>query len=775
MKSKTQLSTRFTKKILAYPWRSLSIGVLTFLVLSGGMPFLTSDFSYRVWFEESNPRLQAFDEFERKFGSDDVGVIGIYSDDGIFDKGTAQLLIDITEDLWQVTEVIRVDSLANFNWIHSQGDDILIDPLLPAEQSLTPDFLTERSEVAKNHKTLQGYLINEEMNATLIYINLKPSLTAAPDYKKINDQLKEVIEKYKNSDQYGSPHELYLTGLPALTFAFQDSSQQDLETLLPLVFLIALLFLAILFQKVSGVLLPLVVIFPSILATLGFSGWMGIEINVLTAIVPQFLIALAIAVIVHILVSFYQYMGQSKDKDWALQMALEKNLLPTLLTSISTAIGFLSFSTSGMPPIAKMGILSGAGTLLAWLFCYLIMGPLIKILPIKSKFQQPDQPYKKMEPTPRAYKWTDRIQKGKLAILLIFVVTCVVSTYIASKTRVSSDPFKYFSDSYPLSIANKFVEDHVGAATGIEIVIESNEAEGSKDPQFLNQVQILQNWLDAKEEVTKSVSILDILKEMNQMLGQGLESEFKLAQSRDLVSQQLFLYSMNLPQGMDLNNRMTVGSDALRLTAMVTEHDSERFVQIIDDIEDEAKKLGLKAWVTGKGALYHSNNEAVVRSFFLSLSLAIVLVSLLLLIGLRSFKMAFISLIPNTFPLLIGSGFVYLYGATLDIGTVLIGSVCLGIAVDDTIHFLTNYQIYRKQGDSPRQSIARVFSYTVPAMVTTTVVLVAAFGCFVFASFIPNKQFGIFVAFILSIALISDLIFLPALLFLIDKDSSKNN
>jgi predicted RND superfamily exporter protein len=770
MENSHSFSARFSEWIVSKPWQALVAGCLILALLMVGLPSLTADFSYRVWFKESNPRLQAFDEFERKFGSDDVAVIGIHSPSGIFDKTSSQLIIDITEDLWQVTEVIRVDSLSNFNWVHGKGDDILVDPFIPNDLEITDELLAQRARVALDHRNIKGYLISEDLKTSLIYLNLKPSLEGKPDYAKVNKELRATIKKYENSSQYGSDHEFYVTGSPALTFGFQESSQNDMAKLVPMVFLITLIFLGLFFRKVSGVLLPLLVIVPSIVATLGFSGWIGIEMNVMTSIVPQFLIALSIAVIVHVLVSFYQFMRKGLRKNDALKLAILKNLTPTILTSVSTAIGFLSFMTSSMPPIAKMGVLAGFGTLFSWVFSFLIVVPLIRLLPLKDNAEEGKSTQDILKPSERSYRLADQVIRFRTAIIALFVCIGIGSAYLASQTRVSSDPFDYFDKSYPLSIANYFVEDNVGGSMGIETVVESGEEEGIKDPDFLQKASRFQNWLDDKAFITKTVSIVDILKEMNQTLNGGEKSQYKLADNRELLSQQLFLYTMNLPQGMDINNRVTIKNDAIRLTAMTTEHDSEKFMKFIDTLENKAKEFGLKAWVTGKGPLYQSNNELVVNSFVLSLSLAVFLVGLLLLFGLKSVKIGLVSLIPNTLPLLIGSGFVYLYGATLDIGTVVVGSVCLGIAVDDTIHFLANYQLFRRSGDSPREAIAKVFTNTVPALVTTTVVLVAAFGCFIFATFVPNQHFGVFVASILTVALITDLLFLPALLLTIDKD-----
>lgn len=769
MGNKNSLATQFADWIINKPLLALGFGVVVLILLMTGLPKMTANFSYRIWFKESNPKLQAFDSFERKFGSDDIAVVGIHSPSGIFDRESTQLLIDITEDLWKVSEVIRVDSLANFNWVHGQGDDILVDPFLPNDLPITNDFLKQRASVASTHRNIEGYLISKDLKTSLLYMSLKPSLKGNPNYEKISKELRDIISKYKKSNQYGTDHEFHITGSPALTFGFQESSQSDMQKLVPLVFLITLIFLALFFRKVSGVFLPLLVIIPSIIGTLGFSGWIGIEMNVLTSIVPQFLIALSIAVIVHVLVSFYQFISKGLSKDKALHLAIEKNLTPTLLTSISTAIGFMSFMTSSMPPIARMGILAGFGTLFAWIFSFFIVVPLIKLLPSRFKTSNTHSTHEILKPTRRSYYFSDKIITFRFPIIILFILFCFTSAYLALQTRVSSDPFEYFDKSYSLSIANHFVEDNVGGSMGIETVIESGTPEGIKDPAFLQKASLFQKWLDQHDFITKTVSIVDILKEMNQTLSGGEKSQYKLAKNRELLSQQLFLYTMNLPQGMDINNRVTIENDAIRMTAMTTEHDSERFMNFLGKMEEKAQGMGLKLWITGKGPLYQSNNELVVQSFVISLSLAVVLVCLLLLVGLKSIKMGLISIIPNTIPLLIGSGFIYLYGATLDIGTVIVGSVCLGIAVDDTIHFLANYQAFRNGGDSPREAIAKVFTNTVPALITTTVVLVAAFGCFIFATFVPNQNFGLFVAFILTIALITDLLFLPALLLTVDK------
>lgn len=748
--------------LIKKPLLFLSLGLMLCIALTYGATRLTTNFSYRIWFTEDNPKLKVFDAFERKFGSDEIGVVVLHSPSGIFDQESASTLIKLTEDLWQAPEVIRVDSLSNFNWTHADGDEIIVEPLIPDDEELTPQLLQQRKQIALNHNTINGYLTNNEATTALFFISLKPSLNGTPDYETVVTGLRKIIKKYEGK----SDHILYLTGTPTLNHAFKESAQEDMATLMPFVLLMVIIFLIINFRRISGVTIPLVIVTVTIMALVGLTGWINIEMNNLTSIVPQFMIAIALAVSVHLLVNFFSFFSTGLTKEQALQLSLKKNFRPTLLTCISTAIGFFSFSTSGIPPIAEMGIMAGYGTLLSWLMTYLFISPIILLAPIKQNKKESLSNEKGISPL--SMKSMEVIFKYRKLIILISILVAISSFMLALKTEVNSDPFNYFDPKYHLSIANSFVEDNVGGSTGAEIIINSGVKEGIKDPVFLKNVEKFQNWIDKYPFVTKTVSIVNILKEMNQALNGGKASEYKLPESRESIAQQLFLYTMNLPQGMDLNNRMTIENDSLRLTAMWTIHSSKKVLEIIDDIENKAKEFDLNATVTGKLPLYHSNNEKVVESFIKSLTIALILVALLLCWGLKSIRLGFLSILPNALPLIIGGGVLYLMGQSLDIGTVIVCSICLGIAVDDTIHFLANFKIYKDEGLNNKMAVAKIFTHTAPALITTTLVLVAAFATFTFATFVPNQNFGELVAIILSVALIADLTFLPALVMTFD-------
>jgi uncharacterized protein len=763
----TSMKDKFISFIVNKPKRSICLSLVFLFVVAAGLKNLTPNFSYRIWFSDNSKALQIYDKFESRFGSDETVLLMLESPSGVFDKSTASTIIKMTEALWLAPDVIRVTSLSNFNWTHALGDDIEVEPLIPDDMELTPELLATRKKIAINHRSIKNYLVSADGTVALFYLKLKPFMNMTPDYEKITNGIRNIVSKFENKED----HNFYLAGNIILNHSFKESTQADLGFLIPLVLLMATILLGLNLRSLGGVIQSLIIIFASIILTMGAAGWMGFEINNLTGMVPQFMIAIGIADSVHLLVTFFVFRKKGIQSKEAVRLSLVKNFRPTILTSFSTAFGFFSFASAGIAPISSMGIIAGFGALLAWLISYLLLGPLM--LSLKYNPKESMQSNIKLTPSVGAYAVADLINKYRFLIVSFFILVSIFNIYYITKIEVDSDPVAYFDKSFHLRKATDFVEEHVGGAMAAEIVIESGKEEGIKDPQFLAKVDELQTWISEKPFISKTTSIIDVLKDINKSLNGGDDLYYKLPTEARAIAQQLLLYSMSVPQGMDLNDRMTIKNDALKITAMWTLHKSSEILEFAQKIRDKASSLGLAVDVTGKSHLWQTINKPIVNSFITSITIAIVLISILLCFGLGSVKIGLFSMIPNTLPLLFGGGLISLLGKYLDIGTVIVGSICLGIAVDDTIHFVSNFINSIKQGKNIRESIAYIFMDTAPALITTTIVLVISFGTFVFGTFVPNQNFGILVSLVLSFALISDLIFLPAILFIVGEDFFK--
>ncbi len=742
---------------------AIFFGLLILILSLPGFLFLTVDFSYKGFFYDDDPMIKDFNSFEKQFGNDDSIVMAIHSPSGVFDKESLQLVQKLTEKAWLLPEVIRVDSLSNYNWVHAEGDDILIEPLIADGEDFNESYIKDRKKIALNHEVLPNYLISKDAKTTLIFARLKPGLKEAAKFKKTVVAAKKLIKEYSLGD-----HQLHLSGGPTITYGFEEATQIDLSKMIPILLLSIIVLLYINLKTVWGVVLPFVVIILTTAATFAVGAFFGVQITSATAAVPQILIGISIADSVHLLAVFYRAVQDGVEQKEAARYSLLKNFVPTGLTTISTAIGFFSFSNVNIKSISGMGTLAGIGVLLAWAFSYLVLGGLMYRLPAKLP------------------KWTDEKRGNFIQSIQIYVdflktikkpltIGCLLlsgySIFLSLKNHVNSDPYLYFKKGYWLRESQDFITKNVGASRGIEVVIRTGKAEGIKEPEFLKKVEVFQNWVEGLPHVTRALSIIDILKSTNRVLHGGKQSEYRLVEDRKMIAEELLLYTQSIPQGMSLNDRMTINKDSLRMSVLSTLSASSEFEAAVKKIEAKARDLGLDVMTTGKSKLYQFLNGYVVESFVQSISVALVCISLLLIIYFKSLSVGVLALITNTIPLMIGGAVLYLSGRAMDVGTVIVASVCLGIAVDDTIHVLSNYKRQRLEGKSRNQSVVNVLAYTTPALIITTIILVVSFGTLAFGIFVPNVYFGIMCAVILSIALIVDLTFLPAVLIsLKDKD-----
>jgi predicted RND superfamily exporter protein len=631
------------------PVKILITSFLLIFIILFGTTKLVPNFSYRIWFNETSKDLIEFDEFEAKFGSDETTVVVMHSPSGVFDKDSAQTIIDMTDRFWKTKDVIRVDSLSNYNWTHSNGDDIEVEPLIPDDIELTKSLLEERKQIALSNRNVLNYLTSKDAKTAIFYIRLRPFLKSTPNYDEITKSVKQIIDDYRNKFD----HSFYFTGSPPLNYSFKNVTQEDMSILIPSVVFVCIIFLLFSLKRLSGVALSLLTIFITIGITMGFGGWIGVQINTVSGMVPQFMIAVSLAVVVHLLVTFYQFYNSGLDKDHALKLAITKNLRPTILTSLSTTFGFFSFATAGIPSIADMGIMAGFGTLLSWLASYFVLIPLVFLIPIKRKSNSANKTNAFIA-SERSIAFSNWLFRNRKIILLGGTLFSITTILLSLNITINSDPFAYFTRKVQVRQANEFMEENVGGSMGGEFIIQSEKPEGIKEPDFLRKTQELQNWIEQYPFITKTVSIIDILKDTNKSLHGGDDSYYKLPDTKNEIAQQLFLYTMSLPQGMDLNDRMTIRNDALRLTAMWDIHDSKRILQVREDVIKKGEELGLKVNGTGKGILWQTITEPIGMSFLTSVSLALFLISLLLVFGLNSSKIAFLALIPNAMPIIFG-------------------------------------------------------------------------------------------------------------------------
>jgi predicted RND superfamily exporter protein len=330
--------------------------------------------------------------------------------------------------------------------------------------------------------------------------------------------------------------------------------------------------------------------------------------------------------------------------------------------------------------------------------------------------------------------------------------------------EVTTDPIKYFSRDLPVRKAHDALERDMGTSRSIELVVESGRAGGALDLEFLRRVDALERELEKDPNVTAIVSVIDTLKQINKALADGDPAAYTLPADGAAVAQQMLLYTLALPPGTDLNDRITVREDALRVTLVGNHENSAEAVSLVGRAVELGRREGLEIWATGKYFLYQETSDYVVNSLLRSIASASLAIGLIMALMLRSLRLGIVSMIPNVVPLFVAGAVLRLLGRPLDLGTAMVASVALGICIDDTSQILANFARVRREGVGTRAALYRVMEHSLPSLLSTNGVLVASFASFVAATYIPNMIFGLLTAFVFVVALVADLLLTPALL-----------
>ncbi|MCF8059712.1 MAG: MMPL family transporter [Bacteriovoracaceae bacterium] len=764
-----KIITKYLNLIRNYPKLLIGLTILSILGLSLGLVKFNSKNDVRIWFEENDPKLDTLNYLEKTFGNDETLVIVVHLPDDrsgdLFRSDRMEIIHNITTKAWKIPQVIRVESLTNYNYVSSIDNDINVEPLIG--ENFDPQYLLSRRSLALSDESIKGYLIDEKAHLALIFAHLIPSNVQTLRYKDIVKEARSILAEYSNDEL-----EFHITGKASLNHAFEEVSMGDVKLIMPLLFILLVAYLFYVFRSFKAMLLPFFIVLTCVTATLGLGFWIGLHFSAILAILPIILVAIGIADSVHIMVNFFQFRGRGETTEKAIELTIHKNFVPTFLTSFSTSVGLFSLMTTKLVPIKHLGLLAGIGCMVAWFFTIFLLIPLISIIsykvpPIFFK-EDKDETVHRLPALSLAF-----IKKWRIPISLFFLVASIYSAYLGMGVTTNADPDSYFSKESKIGRANEVVKKYIGGSAGPDLILEAGGPDKAKSPEFLNKVSQFNDWLRSLAPVNNTVSILDILKKMNQVINNNDPDFYKIPDSQEQVAQYLFLYTLSLPPGMDINDRISLDYSATRISLLWTVYDTTNWAIYRDKMKAKAKELGLSLTIAGKANLFQDMIDYVVETFIRSIVMAMIFVSICLMIFFRSIKIGLISLIPNILPLTFGAATMALFDMDLNLGTSLVASVCLGIAVDDTIHFLANYFKNKEEGMSQEDNILKIFTYTGSALIITTLILSSAFGLYVFGDFLPNVNFGILCSITLLLALIVDLVFLPAFLLVIDKKSVK--
>ncbi|MFH0271362.1 efflux RND transporter permease subunit [Vibrio jasicida] len=742
--------------------------LVIFATIGGKNLYFRGD--YNIFFDGTNKQLLAFDEIQTTFAkTDNLAIVVAPANNDVFTPEILQLVQNLTVDSWQVPYSSRVDSIANYQHTEAIEDDLLVEDLLYEDYELTSARIAKVKHIALTEPVIKNALISEKGDVTIVNITVQlPEVDKTAEVQEVMNHINRMIEQY----QQNYPNvEFHKAGIIAMNYAFMTAAQEDSSTLVPTMLLVILVFLTIMLRSFLSVIATLVVIIGSVMATMGLSGWAGMFLSTATVNVPTLVMTLAVADCVHVIATMRQSMQNGFSKAHSIERSIALNFMPILITSVTTAIGFLMMNMSDSPVLRDFGNLSALGVMIACFLSVTLLPALLKLLPIRVKQNTSKNGSDFMD------KLGDFVVTNRKALLPLSVLVIVVSASLIPLNKVNDESVKYFDSRSDFRQAADFMEERISGMTNISIAIKTNESQGIADPIFLNSISRFTDWLRAQPETDHVATLADVYKRLNKNMHADDDAYYSLPQDRELAAQYLLLYEMSLPYGLDLNNQINVDKSSIKMVLTVDNLGSVELVDLENRIyawfANNAPQYEVVA--SSPSLMFAHIGETNMASMLSTLPITLVLISALLIFALRSLKLGLISLVPNIAPAVIGFGLWALISGEINLGLSVVVTLTLGIVVDDAVHFLSKYQRARKEGQTAEQAVRYAFHTVGRALWITTVVLVAGFSVLAMSSFRLNADMGQLSAIVIFIALVVDFLFLPTLLMLFDKEAYAQN
>jgi len=758
------LEDQFAHWVVRHPWQLIVSTFFLFFLSAFGLNSLQIDSDLRVFFGKDNPRLLELEAMENIYAKHENVVFIVVPQEGeIFTPRTLQVLIEMTAQAWQMPFSSAVYSLTNYQYSYARGDELVVADFITGVTAVDPEILSSKREIALHEPAMVNRLISTKGDVAGINVNVIFREKNAQDVAAVADFARNLAADFTQRYPFLRVH---VSGSVMFDTAFSEVGQNDVQQLAIFMFLILVIIVGIALRSWMATLLISVTILFSTATAMGIAGWLGISINPASANAPTIILTLAVADSVHILVTYYHQMYNGAGKVDALVKTLKVNLQAVFLTSVTTVIGFLTMNFSDAPPFHDLGNIVALGVLAALIYSVFLLPALLVVLPDNARFSPISVSSKLFASI------TGLLATRSFGIILGMIATATILGVFALQNRLNDNWIKYFSEHIPLRVATDIMEVRLTGSDFIEYSIAAGEPGGINDPEYLRNLDDFARWLRAQPIVENVLAISDVLKRLNKNMHADDSQWYRIPESRELAAQYLLLYEMNLPQGLDLNDRINVDKSASRVVIIVKNHGTaalRKFDSTVQQWLRENTPQYMHSRGTGLTIVWANISENNIRSMLVAAFGALFLISIILFIALRRVDMGLISLIPNILPAVCAFGLWGLIVGEIGLGLSVVVSMTLGIVVDDTVHFVSKYVRARDVDKlQPLAAIQHTFQIAGSAMLITTVALVAGFLVLTLSDYKMSADMGLLSAATIAIALLLDFLLLPALLLRFD-------
>ncbi len=776
---------------------AILVVLLATIVAGSGLRNVAIDTSTESFLHADDPVLTRYEEFRAQFGRDDVIIVSAESD-ALFTPASLRRLKALHEDLsGNVPHLANITSMINARSTRVEGDRLIVGDLLET----WPESETELSELRDRvlaNPLYRNLLISPDGRVTTLALELSrfsdfrgPSLESAldlfdedvqahPDSGRLTEDethevlvaIQEVTAKHDEKDFV-----VRTAGTPVVTDALKIALQGDMRRFIGLAIGVIAVLLFVMFRTVAAIVLPLGVVLLALLSTVGLMGHIGTTIKLPTVILPSFLLSVGVGASVHLLAIHTRNIRAGVEGHQAVVGAMGHAGFPIVLTSLTTAAGLGSFAAAEVAPIAELGRYAAIGILIT-------LGYTLVLLPAGLALV-PGRPGQSAHLAGRAARKLDdnlvAIARWSVSravpITVVALVTAAVGIGLAAQLRFSHDILSWLPKDDPVYKATRAIDRDLGGSVALEVVLDTRAENGLHDRETLVRLDTLAHEIDADSTgpvtVGAVLSVADLLKEIHQALNENQPRYYRIPDNPRLIPQEFLLFENSGSD--DLEDLVDTQFRLARFSLRVPWRDTLVYPPFIRDVETRFhSEFGNVAdiSITGIMSLLSRTLEAAIRSAAQSYLIAFGVITLMMIALIGRLGTGLISMLPNLTPIVLTLALMKVAGIPLNLFTMLVGSIAIGLAVDDTVHFMHHFHRYFERTGNIEESVRQTLLTSGRAMLATSVALSAGFFIFCFASLKNLIDFGLLTGVTILAALVADFVLAPALMALRYRNSA---
>ena len=752
---------KFLPWIIHHPRRVIALTLLLVAVAAAGLAHLQQTADYRIYFNPNDPHLAAAEALQATYTRSDNVLFVIAPKTGeVFTNPVLASVQALTAAAWQLPYAQRVDSVTNFQHSHAEGDTLVVADLVPKGQALSDAALQRARAIALAEPALRGRLISPDAKVTGVNVTINlPRLHPDQENREVADAARALAAKIEAANP---ALDIHVTGVVMMNNAFPEASERDMATLIPAMFVLIVVVLWLLMRSWRATVVTVIILACSILVAMGIAGWLGIKLSPASGSAPIIILTVVVADCAHMLAHILHLMRHDGKRQYdAIDEALRVNMQAVVLTSVTTAVGFLSMNFSDAPPFRDLGNITAIGVVVALVFTVFFLPALLAVMPLRIK------PSAVAEDSLFMTKVADFVVTRRRALLWGVTVASLAIVAFVPRNELNDQFVKYFDESVEVRRATDFTTQHLTGVSLIEYSMKAGETGGVSNPEFLNELDSFAEWYRTQPEVKHVDVFTDVMKRLNKNMHGDDAGYYRLPDSRELAAQYLLLYEMSLPFGLDLNNQINVDKSATRMTVLVgdiTNNELLALEQRARAWQRDHLPATMQAPGVGWSIMFGHIAERNIHSMLQGTPSAAILIAILLMFAFRSVKLGLISLVPNVLPALLTFGVWGMFVGQIGLAASIITAMTLGVVVDDTIHLISTFLYARRErGLAPEDAMRFALSTSGWGIVVMSVVLFAGFMVLSFSTFQVNSVVGLLSGITILAALTLDFLLTPAL------------